>query len=94
MTYILDGAMTGEAIEDKIRVAATSPDLLRRAQRHGAGILRRDSLPPVPGLLVGFHRLSGSPATLILGSIDTTLRDGENVDILLNFLRKLVPLES
>jgi len=94
MTYVLDGTMTGEAIESTIRVAATRPVLLRRAQRYGAGILRRDSLPPVPGLLIGFHRFYGSPAMLILGSIEPTLRDGENVDVLLNFLRKFVRLKS
>jgi len=94
MTYILDGTVTGDATEDTIRVAATRPDLLRRAQRYGAGILRSDSLPPVPGLLIGFHRFYGSPAMLILGSIDPTLRNGENVDVLLNFLRKFVRLKS
>jgi len=94
MTYILDGTMTGEVIESTIRVAATHPDLLRRARRYGAGILRRTSLPSVPGLLIGFHRLYGSPAMLILCSTGPGLRNEGNVDALLNFLGKFVRLKS
>jgi len=89
VTYILDGIVVGEDEERGIRVAATSLELVRRAQRQGAMVLKDVALPPVPSMFLGLSRLHDLPAMLMVGSLGGPRSDDASVGVLLSFLGKV-----
>jgi len=93
VTYVLDGIIAGEAEEGGIQVAATSPELVRKAHRHGAQILKEVALPPAPSMFLGLSRLHDLAAMLIVGSLAEPRSDDVAVEALLSFLRKVAEIK-
>lgn len=90
--YVLDGMISEE--EGKgVRVAATSPKLVRRAQRHGAQIMKKVSLPPVSSMLLGLSRLYGLPATLIVSPMNQEKPSDSAVEAIYSFLCQIADLK-
>jgi len=89
LTYVLDGIIVGEDESRSIRVAATSPELVRRAHSHGAQVLKDVALPPAPSMFLGLSRLYDLPAMLIVGSLGEPRSDDTSVEALLSFLGKV-----
>jgi len=89
VTYVLDGIVVGETEEKGIRVAATRPELVRRAQGQGALVLKDVALPLVPSMFLGLSRLHDLPAMLMVGSLGEPRSDDASVGALLSFLGKV-----
>ncbi len=93
LTYVLDGTLVGEDEERGIRVAATSPELVRRAHSHGAKVLKDVALPPTPSMFLGLSRLHDLATMLIVGSLDEPRSDNTAIEALLLFLGKVAEIK-
>jgi len=94
LIYILDGIVAGESEERRVQVAATSPELIRKAHGHGAQILKDVALPSAPSMVLGLSRLHNQAAMLIVGLLAEPRSDDTAIEALLSFLGKVAEIKT
>jgi len=94
LIYVLDGIIAGESEERRIQVAATSPELIRKAHHYGAQILKEVALPSTPSMFLGLSRLHNQAAMLIVGLLAEPRPDDAAVEALLSFLSKVAEIKT